>query len=148
MAENDTVAGEAEEVAPAEHTRSGRYYRPNVDILEQADELVVLADVPGASGDAIDIHFEDGNLTIHARVKPRQDDKTEYLRREFGVGDFYRTFRISEAVDAGKITADYADGVLETPGGRGAAREAIEAVLKARGLWDEVVSPFMRKRDE
>lgn len=112
MAENENVAGAAEEVAPAEHTRSGCYYRPNVDILEQADELIVLADVPGATGDAIDIQFEDGNLTIHAKVEPRQDDKTEYLRREFGVGDFYRTFRISEAIDASKITADCADGVL------------------------------------
>ena len=113
MAEtNSLTEPPAEEVTPAEHTRSGRYYRPNVDILEQADELIVLADMPGASGDAIDIHFEDGNLTIHAKVEPRQDEKTEYLVREYGVGDFYRTFRISEAIDASKITAEYADGVL------------------------------------
>ena len=113
MAETNSVPqSPAEEVTPAEHTRSGRYYRPNVDILEQADELIVLADMPGASGDAIDIHFEDGNLTIHAKVEARQDEKTEYLVREYGVGDFYRTFRISEAIDASKITAEYADGVL------------------------------------
>ena len=113
MAETNNIPeSAAEEVTPAEHTRSGRYYRPNVDILEQADELIVLADMPGASGDAIDIHFEDGNLTIHAKVEPRQDEKTEYLVREYGVGDFYRTFRISEAIDASKITAQYADGVL------------------------------------
>jgi len=113
MAEtNGITPAPAEEVTPAEHTRSGRYYRPNVDILEQADELIVLADMPGASGDAIDIHFEDGNLTIHAKVVPRQDEKTEYLIREYGVGDFYRTFRISEAIDASKIAAEFADGVL------------------------------------
>ena len=113
MAEtNGMTESPAEEVTPAEHTRSGRYYRPNVDILEQADELIVLADMPGASGEAIDIHFEDGNLTIRAKVEPRQDEKTEYLVREYGVGDFYRTFRISEAIDASKITAEYADGVL------------------------------------
>jgi HSP20 family protein len=113
MAETNTVSqSPTEEVTPAEHTRSGRYYRPNVDILEQADELIVLADMPGASGDAIDVNFEDGNLTIHAKVDPRQDESTEYLVREYGVGDFYRTFRISEAIDASKITAQYADGVL------------------------------------
>ncbi len=38
----------AEQVDSAERTRTGRCYRPNVDILEQADELLVLADVPGA----------------------------------------------------------------------------------------------------
>ena len=113
MAENDPLTNPAtEEVTPAEHTRSGRYYRPNVDILDQADELVLLADLPGADGDAIDIHFEDGELTIHAKVEPRQDEKTGYLLHEFGVGDFYRTFRISEALDASKITAEYTDGVL------------------------------------
>ena len=113
MAENDSLNSSAtEDVSPAEHTRSGRYYRPNVDILEQADELVLMADLPGADADAIDIHFEDGDLTIHAQVKPRQEEHTAYLLHEFGVGDFYRTFRISEALDASKITAEYADGVL------------------------------------
>ena len=113
MAENHSVNEAAgEEVTPAEHTRSGRYYRPNVDILERAEELIVQADVPGAASESIDVDFEDGNLTIHARVKPRQGDEVDYLRREFGVGDFYRTFRISEAVDASKISAEYADGVL------------------------------------
>ncbi|MBN2474816.1 MAG: Hsp20/alpha crystallin family protein [Pirellulales bacterium] len=102
----------AEEAAAAEHTRSGRFYRPHVDILEQPDELLVMADVPGARGDRIDVKFEDGSLSIHAEVDPRQSDDREYLLREYGVGDFYRTFRVSEAVDAGKISAEYADGVL------------------------------------
>jgi len=102
----------AEQAADIEHTRNGRCYRPNVDILEQADELIVLADVPGARGDTIDVKFEEGTLTIHAPVEPRQDENQEYLLREYGVGDFYRTFRVSEAIDAAKITADYADGVL------------------------------------
>ncbi len=96
----------------AERTRSGCCYRPHVDILEQADELLVLADVPGANGDDVDVQFEDGTLTIHAEVEPRQDSDQELLLCEYGVGDYYRTFRISEAIDAGKITAGYADGVL------------------------------------
>lgn len=109
---NDVVQNPAEEVTRPEHTRSGRYYRPNVDILEKADELLVLADVPGASGDQIDVNFEDGELTIHAKVAPRQPDDVQYLLREYGVGDYFRTFRISEVIDAGKISAEYADGVL------------------------------------
>jgi HSP20 family protein len=102
----------AEESVQGEHTRSGSYYRPNVDILEQADELVVLADVPGATADDVAVDFEDGSLTIHAKVPPRQDEAVEFLAQEYGVGDYYRTFRVSEAIDAAKITADYADGVL------------------------------------
>ena len=106
---NETVADGATGV---ERTRNACCYRPNVDILETADELLVLADVPGAKGDAIDVNFEDGNLTIHAPVEPRQEKDRELLLSEYGVGDYYRTFRVSEAVDAGRITAAYSDGVL------------------------------------
>ena len=45
-------------------------------------------------------------------MKPRQEESTEYLVHEYGIGDYYRTFRVSEAIDAAKITAEYADGVL------------------------------------
>lgn len=100
------------EQARAERTRCGRCYRPNVDILEKPDELLVLADVPGATPETIDVKFEDGTLTIHAQVEPRQDAQTQYLFNEYGVGDFHRSFDVSEAVDAAKITAEYADGVL------------------------------------
>ncbi len=109
---NDVPQTSGEDVSRAEHTRSGRFYRPNVDILEKEDELLVVADVPGASGDQIEIHFEEGELTIHASVPARQEEKTEYLLQEYGIGDYYRTFRISEAIDSTKISAEYTDGVL------------------------------------
>lgn len=102
----------AEQVTPAEHTRSGRYYRPAVDILESAEELTVVADVPGAKAESIDVRFEDGALSIHARVPPRREEDAEYLLHEYGVGDFCRTFRVSEAIDVAKISAEYAEGVL------------------------------------
>lgn len=114
MADQNTLAKPAaDEAANVERTRDGRYYRPQVDILEKDDELIVLADVPGAKGNRIDVQFEDGTLTIHAEVDPRQDQGTEYLLGEYGVGDFYRTFQVGEAIDAAKITAEYADGVLK-----------------------------------
>jgi HSP20 family protein len=102
----------AEQAATAERTRNGCCYRPNVDILEQPDELLVLADVPGAKSDAIDVKFEDGMLEIHAAVTPRHGDDDEHLLREYGVGDYYRSFQVSEDIDSGKIAAEYADGVL------------------------------------
>jgi HSP20 family protein len=107
------IAKRTAEEAAAERTRSGLCFRPNVDILEQPDELVVLADMPGAKKDAIDINFEDGTLTIHAKIDPRQESGTDYLMREYGVGDYFRTFEVAETIDAGKITAEYADGVLK-----------------------------------
>ena len=51
-------------------------------------------------------------LEIRAAVAPRHDDGQEYLVQEYGIGDYYRTFQVSEAIDAAKISAQYADGVL------------------------------------
>jgi len=101
----------ADETRRGELTRGGHCYRPHVDILESGDELTVLADVPGASPDGIDVHFEDGTLAIHARVPPRNEE-VDFLVREYGVGDYYRTFEVNESIDPDKISAQYADGVL------------------------------------
>jgi HSP20 family protein len=109
----ETVMGKPEGgTETAEHTRSGRFFRPNVDIVEKTEELLLFADLPGAKGDAIDIQFEDGELTLHAKVEPRQLPELPYLYQDYGIGDFYRTFQISEMIDASKISAEFADGVL------------------------------------
>jgi HSP20 family molecular chaperone IbpA len=110
--ENLTTKPATEPDLTAERTRCGSCYRPDCDIIEKPDELLVVADVPGANADAIDVKFEDGALTINVAVEPRQPEDTSYVHREYGVGDYYRTFQVSEAIDVAKITADFADGVL------------------------------------
>ncbi len=87
-------------------------YHPNVDIFEQADEIVILADLPGASPETIELDFEDGQLSIKAGVQSRQDRETRYLVREYGTGDYHRKFRVSEVVDTEQLSASYTDGVL------------------------------------
>jgi len=102
----------ADEVTRREHTRSGLHYRPNVDILESKNELTVLADLPGVHAEDVDIHFEQGTLTLHGKVRPRQPENTSFLLREYGIGDFYRTFQVSESIDDSRIHAELSDGVL------------------------------------
>ncbi len=110
--QSEVVKKAVDQPNSAERTRSGQFFRPNCDILERDDELLVLADVPGAQGDQIDVKFEDGTLSIHAPVDCRQGPETEYLLCEYGVGDYWRTFQVSEAVDSSKISAEFANGVL------------------------------------
>lgn len=100
------------ESSQTERSRTGSVYRPHVDILESQDELTLVADVPGVKGESIDIDFEDGLLTIQGRVEPRYQGDRRFLLCEYGIGDFYRTFRVSEQVDAGRIHAECVDGVL------------------------------------
>jgi HSP20 family molecular chaperone IbpA len=100
------------ELSRAEQTRARRTFRPSVDIIEQNEELMVVADMPGARPDDIDIQFEKGTLTIYGKVSDRQPEDTNYLSREYAVGDFWRTFQVSEAIDPSAISADFANGVL------------------------------------
>lgn len=95
-----------------EPTRSGLVFRPSVDIVEQPDELVLYADMPGCRGEQIDVRFEGGELTIHGTVAPRLPEDAKWLVHEYDVGDFHRTFEVSEAIDASRITAQFRDGVL------------------------------------
>ena len=99
-------------VRRTEPTWSDRVYRPNVDIMESAHELTLRADLPGTAANGIEVNFENGLLTIVGKVRMRQPDQATYLMREYGVGNFHRAFEVSEAVDASKISADFAQGVL------------------------------------
>jgi len=102
----------ARETTPRERTRTTRTFVPEVDIFETKDELTLHADMPGVSADDIDIHFEKGELSIHGKVPARQAEGTRYLFREYEAGDFFRSFQISEVIDANQISAQYKDGVL------------------------------------
>lgn len=100
------------EVTRTERTRDRRTFRPNVDIIERNEELLVLADMPGTVAENVDIQFENGTLTIFAGVKDRQPSATRFLSREYGVGDFLRTFEVGEMIDSERISAEMNNGVL------------------------------------
>lgn len=96
-----------------ERLRGGRTFVPFVDIAEEEDRLVLLADMPGVKPDGLDIRYEQGVLAVHGRVAPRENpDTTNYLLREYGVGDYYRSFRIGDGINPDGITAEIRDGVL------------------------------------
>ncbi len=98
--------------AAAEPVRRVQTYVPAVDILETADELRLVADVPGVTADGVEISYERGELRLHARAPEREPQGAQWLSREYGVGDYLRTFRVGEGIDASKIEADITDGVL------------------------------------
>lgn len=111
--QTDIEKHETQELQRAERTRAGRTFVPNVDIVEQEDELLLLADMPGVKAEDLDIRYERGELAIHGKVRPRQQaDRTNFMLREYGVGDFYRAFTVGESIDASKIEAEISDGVL------------------------------------
>ncbi len=107
----DVTTNETQE-QEAERTRVGQWFRPPVDIIEKKDELLLVADLPGATSESIDIDFEDGLLTVEGTVPARYDEKMNFLLAEYGVGNFHRSFRVSEQIDGSRINAEYTNGVL------------------------------------
>jgi len=115
MTTNATIEKRQDPTASTvERIRAGQAFVPVVDIIEKRDELLLVADVPGARAEDIDINYEKGALSIHAKIEPRQNpESTACLLNEYGVGDFYRTFQIGEGIDQSKIEAEVKNGVLK-----------------------------------
>jgi HSP20 family molecular chaperone IbpA len=95
---------------PAPHP-SGGVYVPRGDIVETDDEFILYADLPGVKSEDVSLQLKEGELVIHGRCAPRHAGKRA-LYAEYGVGDFHRTFRVTEQIDADRIDAAVMDGVL------------------------------------
>lgn len=87
---------------------------PPVDIFQNGDhELVLKAELPDMNRQDIDITVDNGTLTIRGEKKLSSEVKEEQFHRiERRYGTFSRTFSLPPTVDAGKVSADYRDGVL------------------------------------
>jgi HSP20 family molecular chaperone IbpA len=106
------VKDKQEVAAPAEQTRPGVVFTPEVDILENDQQIMLLADMPGVKAEDISIDLKDGVLTISGGVRPFEENDEKEVLIEFEVGRYHRQFTLSEVVDQAKIEAKHEDGVL------------------------------------
>ena len=98
-------------VQAREETRSNeKYIRPAVNIIETEEGLVLTADIPGASKEALDVNVEKGILTISAPAKHTLPGNFAY--QEFELASYYRQFTIPESLDHEKAKAEYVNGIL------------------------------------
>jgi len=106
------VKGKQEIAPPAEHTRPGMVFTPEVDIFETDRELTVLVDMPGVDHDGLNIDLRENILTLEGDIKPWEDGQESDVLVEFEIGKYYRQFALSEVIDQGSIEAKLEDGVL------------------------------------
>ena len=90
-----------------------RAVSPPVDVFENADEVLVVADVPGVASDHIDVNVENGTLTLKAR-RPTENAGSggTALAREYDAHDYARSFRIPAGIDAANISAEARNGTV------------------------------------
>ncbi|MGM0554553.1 MAG: Hsp20/alpha crystallin family protein [Pseudomonadota bacterium] len=89
-------------------------WSPAVDIREESDAYVVEADVPGVDPKDIELHMENGVLTLRGERKHESEEEKEgYKRVERMRGTFFRRFSLPDTADADNISARSKNGVLE-----------------------------------
>ena len=87
---------------------------PNIDVIEDANQFLIKADVPGVNPKDIKIKMDQNILTIEGeRESEHKDKKENFVRYERSKGSFYRRFSLPDVVDAERIKATSKNGVLE-----------------------------------
>jgi len=104
---------EAETPVSVERTQTRRTFVPRVDIYAADDKFYLLADMPGVSQEGVDITLEKNQLTIRGRVEVQANEGYELIHAEYRVGDYQRTFVLSDTVDQDQIEAVLKNGVLQ-----------------------------------
>lgn len=99
--------------SPAVRNMAG-YIEPAVDVVEQDDNVVVKAQVPGILKENISIEVNGDQLTIKGEHKQEKEEKKEnFYRQEIQYGSFYRIIDLPSEVDKENANAELKNGVIE-----------------------------------
>jgi HSP20 family protein len=93
---------------------AGRRWVPAMDLVENDNEFVLRADLPGLSENDVNIELEDNVLTISGERRAEHEERKEgYYRVERASGTFSRSLTLPEGVDPDRVQANFDRGVLE-----------------------------------
>jgi len=86
---------------------------PAVDLVEKDKEYQITAELPGLDEKNVEVKLSNGSLIICGEKKEQREEKDKgYFLSERRYGSFRRAFRVPENVEADKIDASFAKGVL------------------------------------
>ena len=86
---------------------------PAVDFSDTDKAYEIAAELPGIEEKNVEVKVANGVLTIKGERRREKEEKNkEYYLRERNIGSFERAFQLPEGVDADKIEANFAKGVL------------------------------------
>lgn len=111
-------------------------WKPAADLVAEKDAYVFRFDLPGVAHDDIDIDVVDGVLTVQGKREDKTEEKSsegKVFRRETFVGSFRRSFRLPDNIDAGAISANHNDGVLEVRVPKAAEAQPRRIQIASRG---------------
>lgn len=116
MANDDTKHDVQKHEAPTptrvERASERPVFVPATDIYETEGSVVLLADMPGVDDKSVDVNLEKGVLTLRGHVEPKALEGRRLQYAEYRLGDYERSFTLSDEVDGEKINATLKHGVL------------------------------------
>jgi HSP20 family protein len=95
-----------------EATFPTRMFVPATDIFESDHALTMLVEMPGVSKESIEVKVEGDILTIDGRIDFSKYEGLQPLYTEYNVGNFSRTFQLSNEIEQAGIKAELKDGVM------------------------------------
>ncbi len=95
-----------------ESTIPARTFVPTADIYEDRDSLKVILEMPGVEKGNVDVRVEEGVLFVEGRLDLSKYRDLQPLYTEYNIGNYSRSFRLSNAINQDKIGAELKDGVL------------------------------------
>jgi HSP20 family protein len=87
-------------------------YTPPIDIHEGPEGLTLEADLPGAREQGLQVQLEDNVLSLYAKIDSPAPEGAQLVHEEYRLGDYHRSFILSDEVDRERITAELKNGVL------------------------------------
>jgi len=107
MSENTQVAKQAET------GRSEATLMPPVDVIEDVAGITLYADLPGVPKEKLTLQIEADTLTIEGEIALSVPEGMEATHAEVGLARYRRVFTLSKELDAGKVAAEFRNGVLK-----------------------------------
>ena len=107
MSENDALTTKIDQTEASRQLRSSQ---PDVDIVENENEILLLADLPGVAKENLTIHIENGKLMLSGTRKMEHSGAANW--EEFASTEFKRNFSVPQSIEVTKVNAELRDGVL------------------------------------
>ena len=85
---------------------------PAINLYEQDNGLVLTADVPGVSPDALELTVQSDSVELKGNRSHGGQEQDRYSRRERRSGEFSRLVALPDTIDPDSVQAEYRDGIL------------------------------------
>ena len=91
--------------------KNGAY--PKVDVIDEENQVIINAEIPGLTKDQVSVEVDDGVLRIKGEKKEEDEQKGKnYVHRELKHSAFCRSFSIGENIDKDSVDAKFENGIL------------------------------------